>query len=426
MRIEGVEQVKESKYIMLHAPRSALPAIRLLLPGSESPDHHPAGGHARSGGGPRGMPRERVLGNPREPEEGRRQRHAGAAGREDAGLKHDRMQICIGKPWIRQRAAAALARPARRAAARSSPPGRGRHRGGRTEGDRGRCAPDRASSTACSRARSPSAPRSSQPPARSSRRMQIAAIERAIANVEALPRAPSAARRVSLRDRAGRALRAPAARRSAPSACTCPPAPRRCPRPSSCWRCRRAWRGCPTRVLCTPPQRDGARQCRPCSWPRSCAASSQVFKARRRAGDRRHGLWHRERAEGRQDLRARQCLGDGGQATGRRRSGRRRTGHAGGPSEVLVIADDSARPHFVAADLLAQAEHDAAGPGASLLPTSAKFAQQVAAASTRGRWRTLSRRTILRQVASQAAPHHRRARSGNRHRDRQCTTRPST
>ncbi len=37
LRIEGVEQVKESKYIMLHAPRSALPAIRRLLPGSESP-----------------------------------------------------------------------------------------------------------------------------------------------------------------------------------------------------------------------------------------------------------------------------------------------------------------------------------------------------------------------------------------------------
>jgi ATP phosphoribosyltransferase len=37
MRIEGVQQVKESKYIMLHAPRSALPEIRRLLPGSESP-----------------------------------------------------------------------------------------------------------------------------------------------------------------------------------------------------------------------------------------------------------------------------------------------------------------------------------------------------------------------------------------------------
>lgn len=36
-RIEGVLQVRESKYIMLHAPRSALPEIRRLLPGSESP-----------------------------------------------------------------------------------------------------------------------------------------------------------------------------------------------------------------------------------------------------------------------------------------------------------------------------------------------------------------------------------------------------
>lgn len=37
MRIDGVQQVKESKYIMLHAPRSALAEIRRLLPGSESP-----------------------------------------------------------------------------------------------------------------------------------------------------------------------------------------------------------------------------------------------------------------------------------------------------------------------------------------------------------------------------------------------------
>jgi ATP phosphoribosyltransferase len=37
MRMDGVEQVKGSKYIMLHAPRSALPAIKLLLPGSEGP-----------------------------------------------------------------------------------------------------------------------------------------------------------------------------------------------------------------------------------------------------------------------------------------------------------------------------------------------------------------------------------------------------
>jgi ATP phosphoribosyltransferase len=37
LRIDGVQQVKESKYIMLHAPRAALPEIRRLLPGSEYP-----------------------------------------------------------------------------------------------------------------------------------------------------------------------------------------------------------------------------------------------------------------------------------------------------------------------------------------------------------------------------------------------------
>ena len=46
LRIDGVEQVKESKYIMLHAPRSALPAIRKLLPGSKSPTIIPLEGQA--------------------------------------------------------------------------------------------------------------------------------------------------------------------------------------------------------------------------------------------------------------------------------------------------------------------------------------------------------------------------------------------
>jgi ATP phosphoribosyltransferase len=37
MRIDGIEQVKGSKYIMLHASRASLPAIAKLLPGSEAP-----------------------------------------------------------------------------------------------------------------------------------------------------------------------------------------------------------------------------------------------------------------------------------------------------------------------------------------------------------------------------------------------------
>lgn len=45
LRIEGVQQVRESKYVMLHAPRTALPEIRSLLPGSESPTIIPLEGH---------------------------------------------------------------------------------------------------------------------------------------------------------------------------------------------------------------------------------------------------------------------------------------------------------------------------------------------------------------------------------------------
>jgi len=45
MRIDGVQQVKESKYIMLHAPRSRVEQIKLLLPGSEFPTIIPLDGN---------------------------------------------------------------------------------------------------------------------------------------------------------------------------------------------------------------------------------------------------------------------------------------------------------------------------------------------------------------------------------------------
>jgi histidinol dehydrogenase len=64
-----------------------------------------------------------------------------------------------------------------------------------------------------------------------------------------------------------------------------------------------------------------------------------------------------------------------------------------GPSEVLVIADDSARPAFVAADLLAQAEHDPQSQ-AILLTTSASVAAAVVAEVER-QMALLSRQAIL-------------------------------
>ena len=49
-----------------------------------------------------------------------------------------------------------------------------------------------------------------------------------------------------------------------------------------------------------------------------------------------------------------------------------------GPSEVLVIADDSANPEWIAADLIAQAEHGSGDEAAILLTPSATIASAVA------------------------------------------------
>ena len=73
-----------------------------------------------------------------------------------------------------------------------------------------------------------------------------------------------------------------------------------------------------------------------------------------------------------------------------------------GPSELMVIADDSADPALVAADLLSQAEHDAVGAGAAR--------HDLAGAGRRGRARASRRRPatcpardIARGVARQCA-----------------------
>jgi histidinol dehydrogenase len=66
-----------------------------------------------------------------------------------------------------------------------------------------------------------------------------------------------------------------------------------------------------------------------------------------------------------------------------------------GPSEVLVIADDSARAEFVAADLLAQAEHDPLSQ-ALLLTPSRELAVAVRSAALR-QLQALSRGDILRR-----------------------------
>ena len=64
-----------------------------------------------------------------------------------------------------------------------------------------------------------------------------------------------------------------------------------------------------------------------------------------------------------------------------------------GPSEVMVIADDSARADFVAADLLAQAEHDSQSQAILVTPSRALAAAVVE--SVQKQLQELSRRKIL-------------------------------
>ena len=75
-------------------------------------------------------------------------------------------------------------------------------------------------------------------------------------------------------------------------------------------------------------------------------------------------------------------------------------GHVGldsiaGPSEILVLADETANPRYVAADLLSQAEHDEMA-SAILVTTSAELAEKVSE-EVDGFLKVLSRREIIQK-----------------------------
>ncbi|HIS69597.1 MAG TPA: histidinol dehydrogenase [Candidatus Gallacutalibacter stercoravium] len=66
-----------------------------------------------------------------------------------------------------------------------------------------------------------------------------------------------------------------------------------------------------------------------------------------------------------------------------------------GPSEILIVADETANPEYLAADLMSQAEHDRLA-SAILLTTSEVLAQKTLAALER-QVQTLSRRDIIEE-----------------------------
>ena len=66
-----------------------------------------------------------------------------------------------------------------------------------------------------------------------------------------------------------------------------------------------------------------------------------------------------------------------------------------GPSEILVLADETANPRYVAADLLSQAEHDKLA-SAILITTSAELAEKVSD-EVKAFTEKLSRKEIIEQ-----------------------------
>ncbi|MEY2855317.1 MAG: hypothetical protein RL030_2449 [Pseudomonadota bacterium] len=154
--------------------------------------------------------------------------------------------------------------------------------------------------------------------------------------------------------------------------------------------------GCPQRVLCTPPAADGSANAAVLVAARRCGVQ-RVFKAggAQAIAAMAYGTATIPKAD--------KIFGPGTALTtaAKQLVAADPEGAAcdlpAGPSEVLVIADDSARPEFVAADLLAQAEHDVLAQ-AILVTDSPRLATEAAAAFERQR-KGLSRGVVLEQSA---------------------------
>ena len=157
--------------------------------------------------------------------------------------------------------------------------------------------------------------------------------------------------------------------------------------------------GCPQRILCTPPQADGRADAAVLVAAQLCGVA-QVFKigGAQAIAAMAYGTASVPKVTkifgpgNRWVAAAKQCVANDPQGAA--------LDLPAGPSEVMVIADDGANANFVAADLLAQAEHDS-GAQALLVSTSRALCEQVAAA-IRQRLATLGRRAIIEQSLESA------------------------
>jgi histidinol dehydrogenase len=220
--------------------------------------------------------------------------------------------------------------------------------------------------------------------------VQIAALERAIGNIEkfhAAQQLPPLSLETSPGVRCERITRAigavglyvPAGSAPLPSAVIMLAVPARLA-------------GCPRRVLCTPPARDGGANAAVLVAAQLCGIDT-VFKVggAQAIAALAYGTGSIPKVD--------KIFGPGNAwvTAAKQQVAADPEGAAvdlpAGPSEVLVIADETARPEFVASDLLAQAEHDPQSQ-AILVTPSAQLAAVVAAQVQR-QMATLSRHAIL-------------------------------
>lgn len=153
--------------------------------------------------------------------------------------------------------------------------------------------------------------------------------------------------------------------------------------------------GCEQRIMCTPPRRDGAADPAVLAAAKMCGIT-RVFKVggAQAIAAMAYGTASIPKAD--------KVFGPGNAwvTAAKILVANDAEGAAldmpAGPSEVLVIADESARPEFVAADLLAQAEHSGDAQ-VVLLTTSASLADQVAT-ETLAQMSRLDREQTLRQA----------------------------
>jgi histidinol dehydrogenase len=152
--------------------------------------------------------------------------------------------------------------------------------------------------------------------------------------------------------------------------------------------------GCPNRILCTPPTRDGLANPAVLVTAQLCGIDT-VFKV---GGAQAIAAL----AYGTKSIpKADKIFGPGNAwvTAAKQLVAADPSGAAcdlpAGPSEVMVVADDNARADFVAADLLAQAEHDTRAQ--AILVTSSRKLAEAVTAEVQKQTQQLSRRAILDQ-----------------------------